>query len=51
MQLHVGCDGTGTAAVMGAQSRARESSDCGGRNGPGIREQLVRGETGGGKFI
>lgn len=38
-------------AAWGAWSKARENTNCGGRSGPGIRKQVVRGETGGGKFI
>lgn len=38
-------------AAQGAWSKAGENANCGGRNGPGIREQVVRGEAGGGKFI
>lgn len=57
VQLHVGCDVTGTGAccgfpaALGAWSKARENTNSGGGNGPGIREQVVKGETGGGKFI
>lgn len=50
---------TGTGAVCaalvpaarGTWSKAGENTKCGGRNGPGIRERVVSGETGAGKFI